>query len=73
MSHCWYFIWKLFQQVQRINGEIGGAVKVYKSVPIGVEEDKLQYGHNDFIWVEDLDKSLYPHLLESLENYMSSK
>ncbi|CAH1378611.1 unnamed protein product [Tenebrio molitor] len=28
-------------QVQRINDEIGGAVKVYKSVPIGVEEDKL--------------------------------
>ncbi|CAH1378619.1 unnamed protein product [Tenebrio molitor] len=59
-------------QVQRINDEIGGAVKLYKSVPIGVEEDKLQYGHNDFIWAGDLDKSLYPHLLESLKNHMSS-
>jgi hypothetical protein len=59
--------------VQRIYDEIGSAVKVYQSVPIGVEEDKLQYGHNDFIWAGDLDESLYPHLLESLKNHMSSK
>jgi lysosomal acid lipase/cholesteryl ester hydrolase len=60
-------------QVQRINEEVGCAVKVYKSVPIGVEEDVLQYGHNDFIWAGDMRESLYPHLLESLENHMSSK
>jgi hypothetical protein len=63
----------MFQQVQRINEEVGCAVKVYKSVPIDVEEDILQYGHNDFIWAGDMRESLYPHLLESLENHMSSK
>ena len=52
--------------MKRTFEEIGSNEKEYFSVPIGNDDPKLQFGHNDFISSRYIEELLYKDLLKVL-------
>ncbi|XP_063924459.1 gastric triacylglycerol lipase-like [Zophobas morio] len=52
--------------VKRIFEELGSSEKEYHSVPIGVDDKRLQFGHDDFIWSRYIEELFYKDLFKVL-------
>ena len=57
-----------FQSVRKVFDELGSNEKAFWKIPVGINEEKYQFSHNDFIWAKQINELFYTNLFYVLDS-----
>ena len=62
------YFYKCFQSVRKVFDELGSNEKAFWKIPVGINEEKYQFSHNDFIWAKQINELFYTNLFYVLDS-----